>query len=67
MFTLVHLKQEVGWQLKKAVIIIYTNPFFIQQEQRLIILLSSKINTASSTQQADAEDLIKGIRNKKNH
>ena len=39
MFNLVHLEQEKGWQLKGSAIIIYTNPFFVQQEQGLIISL----------------------------
>ena len=31
-FNLVHLKQKEDWQLDGSAIIIYTNPFFIQQE-----------------------------------
>ena len=37
MLDLVHLEQEEGWQLESSVIVIYTNPFFKQQEQGLII------------------------------
>ena len=32
MFNFIYLEQEEGWQLDKAVIIIYINPFNIQQE-----------------------------------
>ena len=58
MLALVHLEQEEGWRLQ-------TNPFFIQQEQGLIISPSREIDVANNTQHTDAKDLIKGIRNKK--
>ena len=45
-FNLVYLEQEEGWQLNKAVIIIHTNPFLVQQEYKDIILL---INNTSKT------------------
>ena len=43
MFNLVYLKQEKGWRLKGAVIIIQTNPFSVQQEYIGLILLSKRI------------------------
>ena len=64
---LVHLKQEEGWQLERAVIAIYTNPFFIQQEQRFIISLFREIDVANSIQYIDTEDLIRGIKNKEGY
>jgi hypothetical protein len=47
MFDFIHLEQEEGWQLDKAVIIIQTNPFSIQQEQESIISLNKKITATS--------------------
>ena len=44
-----------------------TNPFFVQQKQKLIISLFKEIDAASNTQRTDAKDLIRGIRNKKGH
>ena len=67
MFNLVHLKQEKGWQLDKSAIIIYTNPFFIQQEQGLIILPLKVIEDVSRAWYLNAINLIAGIRNNKGH
>ena len=64
---LVHLKQEEGWQLDKATIIIHTNFFFKQWEQGLITLLFKEIDVISKAQQTDAKDLVEGIRNKKDY
>ena len=42
-FTLIHLKQEKGWRLDKAAIVMYNNFFLIQQEYKSIVLLSKII------------------------
>ena len=47
MLDLVHSKQKEGWQLKGAVIAIYTNPFLTQQEQKSIISLSKEMEVAN--------------------
>ena len=39
MFNFIHLEQKEGWRPDRSAIVIYTNPFFIQQEQGLIISL----------------------------
>ena len=44
MFDFVHLKQEEGWQLKKAIIVTQTNFFSVQQEYIGIITPSDRIN-----------------------
>ena len=43
MFTYIHLMQEDGWHLVKAVIITHTNAFSTQQEQDSIILLKERM------------------------
>jgi hypothetical protein len=62
-FNLVHLKQKEGYWLKGAVIIIYINPFIVQQEQVSIILLNKRINVIIWVWRSDAENLIRDIRN----
>ena len=46
-FNFIHLKQEKGWQLDGAIIIIYTNFFSAQQEYIGMILLSKRIIATS--------------------
>ena len=48
-------------------IIIYTSPFFTQQEQGLIISPLRVMENVSSTQHSKTEDLIKGIRDNKSY
>ena len=67
---MVHLKQNEGWQLDGAAIVIYTNFFLVQQEYVGIILPNKRITATSlewCTEYLDIKDLIKGIRNKKGH
>ena len=67
MFNFIHLEQEKGWRLDKSVIIIYTNPFFTQQEQGLIISPLKIMENISKVRRLDIKDLIAGIRNNKSH
>ena len=69
-FNLVYLKQEKGWQLDRAAIIIHTNFFLVQQEYIGMILPNKRIITISLKQYAersDVEDLIRGIKNKEGY
>ena len=67
MFDLVHLEQEKGWQPEGSAITIYTNPFFAQQEQGLIISPLKAIEDAKRVQHLNAVNLTAGIRNKKGY
>ena len=67
MFNLVYLEQKEGWQLEGSVIAIYTNPFFIQWEQGLIISLLKVMEDVSKVQHLEVEDLIGGIKNNKSY
>ena len=62
-----HLKQEKGWQLKGAIIVIYTNFFSSQREQEGMILLNKRITATIQARRSDAKDLIGGIRNKEGY
>ena len=64
---MVHLKQKKGWRLDKSIIIIYTNPFFTQQEQGLIISPLKVMEDVNSTRHLEVEDLIKSIKNNKSY
>ena len=67
MFNLVHLKQEKGWQLDKSAIIIYTNPFFIQQEQGLIISPLKIMEDVRRARYLKTINLTASIRNNKSY
>ena len=67
MFNLVYLKQEKGWQLNRFIIITHTNPFFTQQEQRLIISPSKIMEDINRVQYLNTKDLIAGIKNNKSY
>ena len=47
MFNLVHLRQEEGWRLKGATIIIQTNFFSAQREYIGIILPNERITNTT--------------------
>ena len=67
---LVHLKQKKGWRLNRAIIIIYTNFFLVQQEYIGIILPSKRItviNLKQYTKWLNIKNLIGGIRSKEGH
>ena len=63
MFNLVYLVQKEGWRSKRAIIIIYTNPFNTQQEQVGIISLSKRITATIRARHLDTKNLTGGIRN----
>ena len=44
MFDFIHLKQEKGWRLKGAIIVIHTSFFSAQREHAGIILSSERIS-----------------------
>ena len=46
---------------------IYTNPFFAQQEQGLIIMPFGEIKEISRAQRLNTKDLTGGIKNKKGY
>ena len=63
MFNLVHSTQEEGWRPKRAIIIIYTNPFNTQREQVGMILLSKRITATTQARRLNTKNLTKGIKN----
>ena len=67
MFNFIYLEQEVGQQPDRSAIIIYTNPFFAQQEQGLIISPLKVMEDISKIQHLKAKNLIVGIRDNKGH
>ena len=67
MFDFIHSEQEEGWWLDASAIIIYTNPFFMQQEQGLIISLLKAIEDVKRARYSNTINLIIGIRNNKGH
>ena len=67
MFDFIYLKQEEGWQPDRSVNITHTNPFFIQQEQGLIISPLRAMEDVSKVQHLNTNNLTAGIRNKKSH
>ena len=61
MFVCIHFTQKESWQPKGTAIVIYTNFFSTQQEQKGIVLFNNKIVT---TTQACLTKINKGgIRN----
>src|SRR6266702_8980908 len=64
MFAFVHSAQEEGWRPDGDTIATYTNPTFEQREQEGMISPSKRIVSVTRARRSEAEDLIRGIRNK---